>query len=196
MTLPAAAPLALWASHYRNGGVSADLLMDHCGPVTLETLSLIKSAGSVELVVLAPGDLSGLNSHASAEAESGLFLRGLDLFITPPNWSAVPAVRSEQGSSRAQAERLAIEAMQGAFELFTQRPLYAVAPPVVASIEFPQHHPIALRRLFERAATMQAIADLLRRTFTNTQADPEEVAQVASKLSSAARRAFEASTVL
>lgn len=198
MNLPAAATLSLWAPHFRRGSVSADELMAHCPGLDIATIAAFSRAEGMELVVVAPGDLSDITTpelEPLMEVGSALFLRGLDQLLLPRNWRCIPAQRSLAGPTRAQAEKLLIDAIHNAGETLVGS-IFGVEPPAIAPIEFPSEHPARLRQLMTRALTVSALAGRVQQAWTPTMANAEKVSAVARELAHAARRGFEAATNL
>lgn len=196
MTLPSAAPHALWGGHFLRGSLSPDALIDHCGP---EALSVLKQnrGGAIELVVVAPGDLSGVVSPAHAlllEAGSGLFLRSASL-LALPDWSVWPASRGAS-TTRNDAERLLNSAYEMLSGHFAASAAFGITRPYVPEIAFPDDHPSRLRQLWNRAATAAAIVDELKKAWTTTMDEDLNLRVAVNELAFAARRGFEAASTI
>lgn len=191
MTFPVAAPLVLWGNSFLSGELPGDVLVDHCGPSVLERLMPWRGR-LLELVVIAPGDLSGLQTQARVN-DSCAFLRSLDQVVMPDG-QTFPATRSVLPTTRQEAERLLQQAFEEAVVAFgTKSPAFSLArPAVVAEFAFPDTTGPRERELFMRAATVNAIVAALSQSWLVSSSDQTPVGHVISALAHAARRAFEA----
>lgn len=183
----------MWGNAFIKDGLPPDELVAHCGVEALELLGPMKNRlTKLELVVVAPGDRSGLTS-SEVVVDSAAFCRGADLLALPPNWRTHPASR-EQSLTRSEGERLIQQAYEDAFSLFHRyRPAFDLpSPSLVSDYTFPDTLPGRSRELFIRAHHTRSIAKALTQGWPINAEGAREVADLSRNLDRAARRAFEA----
>lgn len=184
----------MWGNAFLYEGLPADELISHCGAEALDVLVPLRDRLSrLELVVVAPGDHSGL-SATEVVVDSAAFLRGADLLALPPNWRTCPATREISALSRSDGERLVQQAYEATFELFGRhRPAFDLpAPSLTENYTFPDSLGGRNRELFIRASYARSIARALTQGWPVNSEGAGEVAQISRELERAARKAFEA----